>query len=95
MRAQVVEALPQPRRVEAAPVRQLHDVLVAHQVVGVLRHRGQCGVRGTGATFRRGEVTRPQHAVDAELQERPRLLDGAGERSGVGARQVPGVAAAG
>ena len=54
--AQVLEALAQLGRVEPAAVGQLHDVLVPHQVVGVLGHRRQCRLGRPGASLGRREV---------------------------------------
>ena len=93
--AEILEALTQARRVEPAPIRQLHHVLVAHQVVGMLGHGGQGRLGGPGPALGRGQVAGAENAVDPELEERPGFGDGPGQRLGIAPGKIAGVAPAG
>ena len=89
------QALSELDRVDAAPVGELHDVLIPHQVVGVLGHRRERRIGRPGPAFGRREIARLQHAVHPELEEGPGLLDGPGQGRRVGPGQLARVAAAG
>ena len=66
-------------------VGDLHEVLVAHELVGVLGDHRQRGLGGAGPALGRAQVGRGERPLDAEREERaapsrPRLRSASGSR---------------
>ncbi len=78
---------------QPAPLGHLHHVLVPHQVVGVLGHRGQGGVGRPGPALGGGQVGGSQDPLHPELEEGLGPGHGRPQAVGIGAGQLAGVRA--
>ena len=65
----------EPVDVDADPFGQLHEVLVAHEVVGVLGDEGHRRLGRRRPALDTGQVGRPEEPLEPELEEGPGALD--------------------
>src|SRR5207245_9269676 len=81
--------------VDRGPLLDLHDVLVAHELVGVLAYHRESGLGGAGPPLGRAERTRRQRPLAPEGEEGAGAVHGGAQARRKGAGRLGGVGAAG
>src|SRR5271155_234361 len=82
-----------PVRLEAAPICDLHHILIAHEVIGVLRYRRQSAVRSSRSSLGSREISLLQDPIKPELEEGPRGSNRRSQRLWVLQGKLSGIAA--